>query len=127
MGRLQMHALETSKLLTEEYSAKILLATMGRPKSAFELSEKLGIPIAACYRKIRSLEEAGLLVCAERKLTQSGKRMSMYKARVMNAQIIFEKNKIKARLEMIDGTTEDYNYDIDMSVFMQNAIPIAKM
>jgi len=28
---------------------------------------------------------------------------------------------------MIDGTTEDYNYDIDMSVFMQNAIPIAKM
>jgi len=122
-----MHALDTSKLLTEEYSAKILLATMGRPKSAFELSEKLGIPIAACYRKIRSLEEAGLLVCAERKLTQSGKRMSMYKARVMNAQIIFEKNKIKARLEMIDGTTEDYNYDIDMSVFMQNAIPIAKM
>lgn len=122
-----MHALETSKLLTEEYSAKILLATMGRPKSAFELSEKLGIPIAACYRKIRALEEAGLLVCAERKLTQSGKRMSMYKARVMNAQIIFEKNKIKARLEMIDGTTEDYNYDIDMSVFMQNAIPIAKM
>lgn len=122
-----MHALETSKLLTEEYSAKILLATMGRPKSAFELSEKLGIPIAACYRKIRALETAGLLVCAERRLTQSGKRMSMYKARVMNAQIIFEKNKIKARLEMIDGTTEDYNYDIDMSVFMQNAIPVAKM
>jgi len=122
-----MHALETSKLLTEEYSAKILLATMGRPKSAFELSEKLGIPIAACYRRIRALEEAGLLVCAERKLTRSGKRMSMYKARVMNAQIIFERNKIKARLEMIDGTTEDYNYDLDMSVFVQNAIPLSKL
>ena len=122
-----MHALETSKLLTEEYSAKILLATMGRPKSAFELSEKLGIPIAACYRRIRALEEAGLLVCAERKLTRSGKRMSMYKARVMNAQIIFERNKIKARLEMIDGTTEDYNYDIDMSVFVQNATPLSKL
>jgi len=122
-----MHALETSKLLTEEYSAKILLATMGRPKSAFELSEKLGIPIAACYRRIRALEEAGLLVCAERKLTRSGKRMSMYKARVMNAQIIFERNKIKARLEMIDGTTEDYNYDLDMSIFVQNATPLPKL
>ena len=122
-----MHALETSKLLTEEYSAKILLATMGRPKSAFELSEKLGIPIAACYRKIRSLESAGLLLCAERRLTQSGKRMSMYKAKVLNAQIVFEKNKIRARLEMIDGTTEDYDYNMDMSVFMQNAIPVAKM
>jgi len=122
-----MHALETSKLLTEEYSAKILLATMGRPKSAFELSEKLGIPIAACYRRIRALEDAGLLVCAERKLTRSGKRMSMYKARVMNAQIIFERNKIKARLEMIDGTTEDYNYDLDMSIFVQNATPLPKL
>ena len=64
-----MHALETSKLLTEEYSAKILLALMGRPKSALELSDKLDIPIAACYRKINLLESAGLICCEERKLT----------------------------------------------------------
>ncbi|NLK25936.1 MAG: helix-turn-helix transcriptional regulator [Euryarchaeota archaeon] len=113
-----MHALETSRLMTEEYSAKILLATMGRAKSALELSEKLGIPIAACYRKIRALEDAGLIYCHERRLTRAGKRVSLYKARVKNAQIVFEKNKVKARIEMIDGTTEDYNYNIDMSVFM---------
>ena len=88
-----MHALETSRLLTEEYTAKILLATMGKPKSAFELSERLNIPIAACYRKIRVLEEAGLLVCDERKLTQAGKRMSVYRSRVLNAQIVFENGK----------------------------------
>jgi predicted ArsR family transcriptional regulator len=123
-----MHALETSRLLTEEYSAKILLATMGRPKSAFELSEKLGIPIAACYRKIRSLEDAGLLICSERRLTQAGKRISLYKARVRNAQIVFEKNKIRAKLEMIDGTTEDYNYDIDMTAFVAETVaPLARM
>ena len=113
-----MQALETSRLLTEEYSAKILLATMGKPKSAFELSEKLDIPIAACYRKIRTLEDAGLIECSERKLTQAGKRMSMYKARVRNAQIVFEKNRIKARLEMTDGTTEDYNYDVEAEYIM---------
>lgn len=113
-----MQALETSRLLTEEYSAKILLATMGKPKSAFELSEKLDIPIAACYRKIRTLEDAGLIECSERKLTQAGKRMSMYKARVRNAQIVFEKNRIKARLEMTDGTTEDYNYDVEAEFLM---------
>jgi predicted transcriptional regulator len=110
-----MHALETSRLLTEEYSAKILLATMGKPRSAFELSDNLSIPIAACYRKINILETAGLLFCSERRLTQAGKRVSMYKSRVKNAQIIFERNKIRAKLEMIDGTTEDYNYDIDMT------------
>ncbi|MDD1768421.1 MAG: helix-turn-helix domain-containing protein [Methanomassiliicoccales archaeon] len=113
-----MHALETSRLLTEEYSAKILLATMGKPRSAFDLSDNLGIPIAACYRKINLLESAGLLFCSERKLTQAGKRISMYKSRVKNAQIIFERNKIRAKLEMIDGTVEDYNYDIDMTALM---------
>jgi predicted transcriptional regulator len=117
-----MHALETSRLLTEEYTAKILLATMGKPKSAFDLSEKLNIPIAACYRKIRVLEDAGLLICDERKLTQAGKRMSVYRSRVLNAQIIFEKNKVKARLQMIDGTVEDYNYDVE-SNFVMDSVP----
>lgn len=109
-----MHALETSQLLTEEYAAKILLATMGKPKSAFDLSEKLGIPIAACYRKIKLLESAGLIFCCERRLTQAGKRISMYKSKVKNAQIIFEKNKLTARIEMMDGSSEQACYDIDL-------------
>jgi len=122
-----MHALETSRLLTEEYSAKILLATMGKPKSAFELSDGLGIPIAACYRKINLLEDAGLIFCSERKLTQAGKRISLYKSRVRNAQIVFERNKIRAKLEMIDGTTEDYNYDIDTSIIMTDMKEMPQM
>jgi predicted ArsR family transcriptional regulator len=109
-----LHALETSRLLTDEYSAKIILATMGKPKSAFDLSEKLGIPIAACYRKIRLLESSGLIFCSERRLTRAGKRISMFQSKVRNAQIVFEKGKIKAKLEMIDGTTEDYMYSVDM-------------
>ena len=117
----KMHALETSRLLTEEYSAKILLATMGKPKSAFELSEKLGVPIAACYRKIKLLEDSSLIFCAERRLTQAGKRISLYKSNVKNAQIVFERNKIRAKIEMIDGTTQDTSYDIDMSAFLEMA------
>jgi predicted transcriptional regulator len=113
-----MHALETSQLLTEEYSAKILLATMGKPKSAFELSEKLGVPIAACYRKIKILEDSGLIFCVERRLTQAGKRISLYKSNVKNAHIVFERNKIRANIEMIDGTTQDSSFDIDMTAFM---------
>jgi predicted transcriptional regulator len=118
----RLQALETSRLITEEYSAKILLATMGKPKTAFELSEKLGIPIAACYRKIRLLEQAGLIQCVERRLTQAGKRISLYKSSVKNAQIIVERNKLRARIEMVDGTMADSSYDLDMSVFME---PIA--
>lgn len=116
-----MQALETSQLITEEYSAKIILATMGKPKTAFELSEKLGIPIAACYRKIKLLEQAGMIVCVERRLTQAGKRISLYKSKVKNAQIIVERNKLRARIEMVDGSMTDTSYDMDMNLFMEQA------
>lgn len=119
-----MHALETSRLLTDEYSAKILLATMTKPRSAFELSESLGIPIAACYRKIHLLEKAGLLICAERRLTQAGKRISLYQSKVRIAQIIFERNRIRARIEMSDGTTENYNYDFDFAALMKERVEV---
>ena len=69
--------LEASQLLTDEYSAKILLATYKRKISAQEISQRYGIPIAACYRKIRILEEVGLIECVERILTQKGKRKNL--------------------------------------------------
>jgi predicted transcriptional regulator len=114
-----LQVLQTSRLLTEEYTAKILMATMGRPKSAFELSEALGIPIAACYRKIRVLEDAGLIYCCERRLTQSGKRMSMYRSMVRNANITFERNRIRARMEMEDGSSTDDCLDIDLGMMFR--------
>jgi hypothetical protein len=33
-----------------------------------------------------------------------------------------ERNKLRARIEMVDGTMADSSYDLDMSVFME---PIA--
>ena len=114
-----MQVLEMSRLLTEEYTAKILMATMGRPKSAFELSSALGIPIAACYRKIRVLEDAGLIECCERRLTQAGKRMSMYRSNVRNANISFERNKIRAKIEMADGSSTDDVMDIDLGLMFK--------
>ena len=94
-----MHALETSRLLTEEYSAKILLATMGKPKTAFELSEKLGVPIAACYRKIKILEDRDYIFCVDGAYP-GRKMMSLYKSNVKNARIMFERNKIRANIEI---------------------------
>src|SRR5207247_4688466 len=71
-----MDPLEASRLVTDEYSAKILVATFRKAKSAIDLSREYGIPIAACYRRIHGLERAGLIRCTERALTQKGKRIS---------------------------------------------------
>ena len=109
-----MDAIDASRLITDEYAVKILVATYRRPKSAIELSHKLGIPIAACYRRIHSLEKVGFLTCSERVLTQKGKRMSVYISNLKNAYIFFEDGRLKVRYEMKTGTEREFRAEWNM-------------
>ncbi|MEE8199310.1 MAG: winged helix-turn-helix domain-containing protein [Thermoplasmata archaeon] len=106
-----MNPLQASQLLTDEYSAKILLATYKRKISAQEISARYGIPIAACYRKIRVLEEAGLIECVDRVLTQKGKRKNLYTSKLRNAYIFFESGRLRARFQLITGVVKDFGGD----------------
>ena len=108
-----MDAIEASKIIADEYAAKILAATYTIPKSAIRLSHDLGIPIAACYRRIRMLESASLIRCEERVLTQKGKRMSVYVSNLKNAFIFLENGKLRVRFEMKSGRIDDYEGAID--------------
>ena len=106
-----MNPLQASQLLTDEYSAKILLATYKRRISAQEISLRYGIPIAACYRKIRTLEEAGLIQCVDRILTQKGKRKNLYTSCLKNAYIFFENGRLRARFQLATGAVRDFGGD----------------
>ena len=111
---IEMNAIEASKIISDEYSARILVATQLRPKSAITLSQDLGIPIAACYRRIKMLEDANLVRCVERVLTQKGKRMSVYSSNLKNAYIHFEDGKLKVQFEMRSGAVEEFGGKIDL-------------
>jgi len=104
-----MDSIEASKLLTDNYSARILAVTMYHPRSAQEISVKYGIPIAACYRRIKQLEDNGLLECTERRLNQKGKRVSLYISKLKNAYIFFESGKIRVRIQLTTGTTKEFS------------------
>ncbi len=103
-----MDTFDLSKIVTDEYAAKILVATYGKSLSAIALSRNLEIPIAACYRRIHSLEEAGLLRMTERALTQKGKRISLYQSNLKNAYIFLEGGKLRVRFEMVSGQVKDH-------------------
>ena len=105
---IEMDSFQASKIVTDEYSAKILVATYAQPMSAIGLSRKLDIPIAACYRRIHSLEEAGLLRMNERALTRQGKRISLYQSCLKNAYIFLENGKLRVRFEMKTGEFLDH-------------------
>jgi predicted ArsR family transcriptional regulator len=106
-----MDPLEASRLVTDEYSAKILVATFRKPRSAIDLSREYGIPIAACYRRIHALEKAGLVRCTERALTQKGKRISLYISQLRNAYIFFENGKLRVRFQLATGVMQDFGGD----------------
>ncbi len=110
---MTMDALEASKIISDEYAAKILMGSIRRPRTALELINEFGIPVAACYRRIRMLETKGLLECAEKKLTPEGKRVSAYRSLIRSAQIFFEEGQIKARFEWMTGEVEDLRLDLD--------------
>lgn len=108
-GRVDL--LKTSQLLTDEYSVKILVATIRVPKSAQDISDAFNIPIAACYRRIRDLEQEGLLVCTERKLSRQGKRVSYYLSMLKSAFVYFENGHLRVKFELKTGGADQYGTD----------------
>jgi predicted ArsR family transcriptional regulator len=100
--------IEACRLIMDTYAAKILVACARKPKHALELSRRLDIPIAACYRRIHVLEKAGLLRPVDRALTQQGKRIALYQSQLKNAYIFFEGGKLRVRFQMVTGQVEDF-------------------
>ncbi|NLI74141.1 MAG: winged helix-turn-helix transcriptional regulator [Euryarchaeota archaeon] len=106
-----MDLLKTTQLLTDEYSVKILTATVRKARSAQDISNRFGIPIAACYRRIKELEAAGLLVCQERRLSQRGKRVSFYISMLKNAYVFFEDGNLRVKFQLKTGGADRFGND----------------
>ena len=93
-----MEALQVSQTVMDEYSARILLGTFDRSVSALELSQRFGIPIAACYRRIRGLEGMGL-VFVERELpSRNGKGLQLFRSRLRSVRVSLEEGRLRARV-----------------------------
>jgi predicted transcriptional regulator len=110
--------------LTDEYSVKILVATLRCPQSAQDISNNYGIPIAACYRRIKELEKAGLIECCERRLSRQGKRVSYYLSILKNAYVFFETGKLRVRFQLKTGGADRYGdgwHDIDITSYNDEA------
>ncbi len=93
--------------MTEPYSVRIIRATLHRPMDAITLSNALGIPIAVCYRRLKELERLGLIEAVGRKLTQKGKWITLYKAKIKNATVVMKEGKLYLRVSFKWGQEEE--------------------
>jgi len=93
-----MEALQLSQTVMDEYSARILLGTFNRAVSALELSHRFDIPIAACYRRIRMLEQMGLVFCERELPSRNGKGLQLFRSRLRSVRVSLEEGRLSARV-----------------------------
>jgi len=100
---------EVSRLLADDYSQKILVSTYTSPMSAQRLSKICQIPIAACYRRIHELEQAGLIGVDREKEVYKGRKVRLYRCRLRSASIRFFNGKFAVRYdtEPENGDTQE--------------------
>ena len=90
---------EVSQLLADDYSQKILVNTYSSPMSAQRLSRICQIPIAACYRRIHELEQAGLLTVDREKEVYKGRKVRLYRCKLRSATIKFTNGRFAVRFD----------------------------
>ncbi len=100
-----MQPLEVSQSILEPYSARILLGTCGSALSVVDLSQRFGIPIAACYRRIRQLERMGLVACERVLPSRNGKGLQLFRSRVKSVRVRLEDGRLTASVILEDGAT----------------------
>lgn len=107
-----MDAFDEFRLLLDEYSSQILELTGSGPLNATELSEALGIPIAACYRRIRALRDAGLLREEGRAVSIGGKLVATYRNAVDKAEVLLQDGRLRV---VIKANGEDKAGELALS------------
>jgi hypothetical protein len=96
------------RVIMDEKNIRILSATAFRSLSAREIAYMFDIPLVSCYRKMAELESLGLLKCVDRPLTQSGKRVKVYKSQLIRVSVNFEGGKLKITLDIAWKKTQHF-------------------
>ena len=102
-----MDAFDTFRLLLDEYSSRILQLTSPRALNAIQLSDELGIPIAACYRRIRALRDAGVLREESRVVSIGGKMVATYRSVVESAEVMLQDGRLKVLIRANGSSNSD--------------------
>ncbi len=81
-------------------SLQILRATHDREWSALGLSQHLGIPIVACYRRLKELEELGIIAPSGSIARTAGHPIRLFRSCLRSARISFEDGRLTATIEL---------------------------
>ena len=97
------NAEDMAKVLGDMSSRVILEAVHRRARTAQEISQDYGIPIAVCFRRIKALEGMALLQRDSQIFTQRGKRRWTYISNVHSVDLMFNEGNLKVSYMLRNG------------------------
>ncbi len=94
-------------VLADAYALRILQAIEDRPLTAPEIVRRTGLPPAACYRRLRTLVEAGFAAAEGSVRSRNGKQARRYAALVSRLQVVFDGARLHVNYDLRDGRTRE--------------------
>ncbi len=67
------------RAISDDYARRIIFTLLLGPKPVEEISERENIPISTCYRRVRELQQSGIVKPYRTVLESEGKKLIIYK------------------------------------------------
>jgi predicted transcriptional regulator len=117
-----MDSFDMFKLMLDEHASRILTLTVDRSMNAIELAEVLGIPVAACYRRIRLLRSAGMLREESKVVSIGGKSVATYRSSVESAEVMLHDGRLRVSIKA-NGAESSDEVDLEEAGMLHWTVP----
>lgn len=92
--------------LADEYSRKIILSAIPSPKSVEDLSRENDIPLSTCYRRVRELLDAQMLIVEKIIVTNEGKKYELFRSAYRSVTVTFESEVMRVDVTINEDVAE---------------------
>ncbi len=104
-------------LFNDPARLKILSVTSHEPKSARDIAKIFNLPLGRCYRKIKRLEEDGLLAVVDREPTEDGKKQNVYLSQLKMVSITYEIGRLTIRAVINGQAPLEFIEELDQYLY----------
>jgi len=86
------------EILTTTCSHAVLFSIVNAEKDAVEISDELQISLSSTYKALTNLEKLSLIEIQRFKMTDTGKKIKLYRSKIKKANISISENKSEVTL-----------------------------
>jgi predicted methyltransferase len=104
-GRVAIHLLQN---IMDETTLKIISSIIDVPKNVFQICYDNKIPLSSTYRKIRRLQQEGLISIEKIEVDGKGRRVALYRSKIKSLGFNLKKESILLQFEKNDGFLSKY-------------------